>query len=79
MSDIETQNALQNEQHKEDLKLAEAEHLREIERQRITMESYYDPKVIALKARRKVQAAQLRRWKPGKALPKKRIAFALLK
>lgn len=52
------------------------EHMSALSRERIAAEAYYDPRVIAFKARRKTQAGQLRWWKPRDILPKKRTVFA---
>ena len=41
------------------------EHMSALSRERIAAEAYYDPRVIAFKARRKTQAGQLRWWKPS--------------
>jgi hypothetical protein len=69
---VEDQNRTQNLQAIEDRKVAEAEHLVVMNRERLTAESYNDPRLQAFKARRREQAMQLRWWKPSLALPKKR-------
>ena len=72
MSLVEDQNRTQNLQAIEDRKVAEAEHLVVMNRERLTAESYNDPRLQAFKARRREHAMQERWWKPNLALPKKR-------
>ena len=65
----------ENSQRKEECHNVALEHMVVLEQQRIAAESYYDPRVVVFKARRKAQALQERRWKPSIALvlPKKLI------
>jgi hypothetical protein len=64
-----------NAKVKSELKGIEQEHMIAMNRERITSESYYDPRVVKFKERRREIAGQVRRWKPSiaQALPKKRL------
>jgi hypothetical protein len=75
VSTIEEANRIANLQAIEDRKVAEAEHLVVMNRERLTAESYNDPRLQAFKARRREQAMQLRWWKTSVTLvlPKKRF------
>jgi hypothetical protein len=60
MSLIEDQNREQNLQAIEDRKVAVQEHLVEMERLRLTNESYSDPKLAAFRKRREEQVLRHR-------------------
>lgn len=77
MSLVEDQMRATNDAAKESNLLADAEHLLERARQSLTEASYYDPRVVGFKERRRAQAMQERWWKPSivQVPPKKRVAF----
>ena len=74
MSLLEEQVRAANAAAKAESHNAELEHRLELARKSLTDASYYDPRIIAFKARRQVIAEQVRWWKPSvdQVLPKKR-------
>ena len=76
MSDIEDQRNKENFIAEEGKKNAWVEHMEFLSRELLLVASYYDPRVIAFKERRKVQSMKLRWPVTGNALPKKRVGFS---
>ena len=72
MSIAEDQMRAANAARKEESHNSALEHMAFLEQQRIASEACYDPRVIAFKERRRVQAMQLRKNLGEQVLPKHR-------
>lgn len=68
----EEQSIAQNLQNQQDSHNAALEHLAALVREQQYAAPCYDPRVVAFKERRRLQAGQIRWHKPNNALPKQR-------
>jgi hypothetical protein len=69
---IHEEIAAANEERAKERQGIAQEHQAELNRQRLAMESYYDPRLVSFKKRRREQAMQPRKVSPFN-LPRKRI------